>query len=170
MSQHYCPRCGQSALTSKDNNCYQCSKCDFEVFRNVAAAVGAVLVYNQSVLLLKRGKAPSAGEWDLPGGFVNPNESAEQALRREMLEETGITLTTPLRYLGAWPNQYPYKSLVYPTMDIFFVTELSELPDFTLDKDEVSAYQWFNKDACQGLALAFPSAQHALNTWLNSGE
>ena len=168
MSAHYCPQCGQQTFASHDNNCYQCSHCQFEVFRNVAAAVGGMLVYQQHVLLVKRNKAPAAGEWDLPGGFVNPDESAEQALRRECEEETGIDPGESLQYLGAWPNQYPYKTLVYPSMDIFFAAELHNKPACEVDNSEVSSFCWRPLSACAELKLAFPSAQLALQRYLSS--
>lgn len=56
-------------------------------------AVGIILFNsNNEVLLIKRGKPPSAGLWTLPGGKVKYNESLEQACIREMLEETGIEI------------------------------------------------------------------------------
>lgn len=170
MTQHYCPRCGQQRLSSTDNNCYHCEHCDFEVFRNVAAAVGVVLLCGQDVLVVKRNKAPAEGAWDLPGGFVNAGESAEQALRRECLEETGIELSGKLHYLGAWPNQYPYKGLLYPTLDIFFAVRLDALPACRLEKEEVSAYAWVKKYDCAALSMAFPSAQLALQYFLASDQ
>ena len=167
MSAHFCPQCGQPTFTSEDNNRYQCSHCQFEVFRNVAAAVGGILVYQQHVLLVKRSKAPAAGEWDLPGGFVNPDESAEQALRRECREETGIDPGESLQYLGAWPNQYAYKTLVYPTMDIFFAAELHNKPACEVDNSEVSGFRWLPLSDCAELKLAFSSAQQALSRYLS---
>ena len=167
MPANYCPKCGQRTFVSQDNNCFQCSHCQFEVFRNVAAAVGGILVYQQHVLLVKRSKAPAAGEWDLPGGFVNPDESAEQALRRECREEIGIEPDEPLQYLGAWPNQYPYKTLVYPTMDIFFAAELHNKPACEVDNSEVSGFSWRPLSDCAELELAFPSAQLALKRYLS---
>lgn len=136
----------------------------------MAAAVGVVLVCGQDVLVVKRNKAPALGEWDLPGGFVNADESAEQALRRECLEETGIGLSGKLHYLGAWPNQYPYKGLLYPTLDIFYAVRLDTLPACRLEKEEVSAFAWVNLSDCAALTMAFPSAQQALQCFLASDQ
>lgn len=54
------------------------------------AGVGAVIVDQGCVLLVKRGHAPLKGEWSLPGGAVELGETLEAAVAREVLEETGL--------------------------------------------------------------------------------
>ncbi|HET9830904.1 MAG TPA: NUDIX hydrolase [Vicinamibacterales bacterium] len=54
--------------------------------------VGAVVLDGQRVLLVKRGHAPLKGQWSLPGGGVETGETLEQAVAREVLEETGVTI------------------------------------------------------------------------------
>ncbi|MEL7480182.1 MAG: NUDIX hydrolase [Pseudomonadota bacterium] len=56
----------------------------------VAPSVGIVCFRGADVLLVKRGQAPLAGAWSLPGGRIEPGETAEDAARRELLEETAI--------------------------------------------------------------------------------
>ncbi|MCP4111248.1 MAG: NUDIX hydrolase [Desulfobacteraceae bacterium] len=56
------------------------------------AAVGAVAVKDNSVLLVLRGKPPSKGVWAIPGGSVNLGETLQEAAEREILEETGIVI------------------------------------------------------------------------------
>ena len=53
-------------------------------------AVGAVVMDRDSVLLIQRGQEPQKGAWTLPGGAVELGETLEQAIRREVLEETGL--------------------------------------------------------------------------------
>jgi len=55
-------------------------------------AVGAVVFKDERVLLVKRGKAPSAGTWAIPGGSVRLGETLRQAAEREVLEETGVRI------------------------------------------------------------------------------
>jgi len=54
------------------------------------AAVGAIAVRDGALLLIRRGHAPSRGRWSLPGGRIEPGETAQRALIREIAEETGL--------------------------------------------------------------------------------
>ena len=78
------------------------------------------------MVVLVRGKEPGRGQWDLPGGFVDPGETAEEALAREVREEIGLEVTTT-RYLGSWPNVYEYMGVRYRTLDMGFVCEVANV-------------------------------------------
>jgi ADP-ribose pyrophosphatase YjhB (NUDIX family) len=56
--------------------------------------VGAIIIENGRVLLIKRGKAPLLGEWSVPGGLLELGETLRQATAREALEETGLVVET----------------------------------------------------------------------------
>lgn len=53
-------------------------------------AVGAVVVHDGDLLLIRRGHGPAAGSWSVPGGRVEPGELLAEAVVRELLEETGL--------------------------------------------------------------------------------
>ena len=63
------------------------------------------------LLLIKRGHAPEAGKWSLPGGRIEPGETDAQALVREMREETGLTVL-PGPLLGAVERPGPGGSII----------------------------------------------------------
>ena len=54
--------------------------------------VGAVVIHDDRVLLIKRGKPPNQHQWAIPGGKVKPGETLQQAAEREIYEETGIKI------------------------------------------------------------------------------
>lgn len=66
---------------------------------NPELAVGAVAVVDGQLLLIRRGHAPAAGTWSVPGGHVNPGETLHEAVVRETAEETGLEVVVE-RFLG----------------------------------------------------------------------
>ena len=71
--------------------------------------VGAVIVENGRVLLIKRGKAPLLGEWSIPGGMLELGETLRQGAEREALEETGLAVTA-MDVLGVFERIVPDES------------------------------------------------------------
>ena len=64
-----------------------------QVPRSPVAGVGAVIANSAGqVVLIRRGKAPREGQWSIPGGRIEWGETIEEALRREIGEETGLTV------------------------------------------------------------------------------
>jgi NAD+ diphosphatase len=119
----YCPRCGAAAIRAVGPKLFRCRACGFELYLNPAAAVAGVIVDEQGrMVVLVRGKEPGKGKWDLPGGFADPGETVEEALRREVREEIGLE-AAGMSYLGSWPNVYEYMGVRYRTLDMGFVCE-----------------------------------------------
>jgi thiamine-phosphate diphosphorylase len=91
--KNYCHVCG-TGLTKKliqDHERLFCPKCQYPVYENPIPATAAVVINeNNEVLLVKRTVEPKAGQWCLPGGFVEMGEAPEFACLRELKEETGL--------------------------------------------------------------------------------
>src|SRR5208337_1820480 len=84
----YCPRCGKKGFAFDGEKAFNCPVCQFRYYINACSAVAAILVQpDGSIILTRRKFEPRQGFLDLPGGFVDPNERAEDAVRREILEE-----------------------------------------------------------------------------------
>ena len=56
----------------------------------IELCVGAILVDDGRLLMVRRGHGPAAGEWAIPGGRVEPGETVAEAVLRELMEETGV--------------------------------------------------------------------------------
>jgi len=172
-------------LTFDGKNRFSCDSCGFVLFQNTATGCGAILELrdNQAqndpagaksngdevhVLLLERGKEPAKGALDFPGGFVDPGESAEEALQREIREETGL-VATELRYLCSAANQYRYRDVVYSTCDFVFTGSIYDEP-VTLQAGEIASYRLLRPTEIDVEQIAFPSLQSAMRRYLAQRE
>lgn len=132
---NYCPSCQSKDISFYDDKKFKCKVCSFTFFQNVATAVAAILEYDKKIILIKRSREPGKGKLDLPGGFVDPKENAEEAVKREINEELKININK-LKYSGSFPNIYEYKDVLYHTCDLFFYSKIDALPiDF--DRTEI---------------------------------
>ncbi|WP_455211883.1 NUDIX hydrolase [Kaarinaea lacus] len=62
------------------------------------AGIGAIVIHNNQVLLVKRAKPPKQGLWCIPGGKIRFGETLQQAAEREIYEETGVTIKAGMPY------------------------------------------------------------------------
>jgi len=162
----FCPHCGARAFDPVSDKSWRCSRCDFLWFQNTAAAVAAIIVHAGDILFAVRAGEPQAGRLDLPGGFVDNDETAESSLLRELGEELGLQVTGRLRYLASFPNTYPYAGVVYKTLDLFYLVELSQQPTLRA-ADDVAAVRWISADAVPFDRIAFESVRRALKYYLD---
>lgn len=100
------------------------------------------------ILLIKRGGHPFLGCWALPGGFVNPDETTEQAAKRELIEETGVdniyleqlyTFSTPHRDPRMWVMSCSYMALIDSSqVNVTAGDDAQRAEWFTVDFETVS--------------------------------
>ncbi len=122
----HCTKCGSQRLKLANRKQLLCLDCGFEYFHNVAAAVAGLITDDKGRLLVTvRDREPARGTWDLPGGFVDPDESAEHALIREIQEELGLQVRS-LKYFCSSANIYPYKNVTYHTLDLAYICQTAE--------------------------------------------
>ncbi|WP_290810148.1 NUDIX domain-containing protein [Halovivax sp.] len=106
----YCPICGAKlgTTTFEGRERRYCPDCDEIVWRNPVPTAGVVVVRDGDRVLVAE-RAPSRdGEWTVPGGYVEHDESASDAAARELEEETGLRVdSSDLRLLATHHNEYP---------------------------------------------------------------
>jgi ADP-ribose pyrophosphatase YjhB (NUDIX family) len=116
----YCPVCGSSSFKQNTEKSRKCEACGFEYFVNPSAANVAFIVNRRGELLVEERKnEPAKGTLDLPGGFADIGETAEEGVIREVMEETGLNVTEA-KYIFSFPNKYHYSGVEIPTLDMFF--------------------------------------------------
>ena len=161
----FCPHCTH-ANERHDPREFRCTACGFRYFHNVAAAVAAFIVHDGHLLLTRRAHAPAAGMLDLPGGFVDPMESLEQALARELDEELGLGIAQDAaRYLFSLPNLYTFAGITYATSDSFFRLDYSTRP-VVLARDDVAEVMWVRFDDIECEAIGLDSARAAVGRFV----
>jgi mutator protein MutT len=89
---------------------------------------------NNELLVATRAHEPAIGTLDLPGGFIDMDETAEEAVAREVKEETGLIITN-VKYLFSLPDIYLFSGLEVYTIDMFFLCETTDTSTLRADDD-----------------------------------
>jgi len=162
----YCPRCGSSRFRVNNFKSKKCDDCGFIYYFNISAATAAFITDKTGRLLVaKRAGEPAKGTFDLPGGFVDPCETAEEAIVREIKEETGLTVDN-LVYRFSIPNIYTYSGFDVHTLDIFFEAKVNEISAIEA-ADDVSELIWMEQNDINPEQFGLASIKKAVKKWLS---
>ncbi|QLH69816.1 NAD(+) diphosphatase [Rhodopseudomonas palustris] len=164
----YCANCGTRTAMGQGGWKRDCPSCKAEHFPRTDPVV-IMLVTRGDQCLLGRQKQFPAGMYSCLAGFVEAAETIEDAVRREIVEESGI-LCTDVRYYMTQPWPYPSSLMIACT-----ATATSD--DITVDLTELEDARWFSRDeAAQMLKREHPDgllgphpfaiAHHLLGRWL----
>ena len=136
-----------------------CPKCGFVNYDNPKPCVAVLVERDGRILLVRRGVEPAKGMWDIPGGFIDCDESAEEAARREILEETGLRLTN-IRYVASVADIYGRRDV--PTLNLCFAAEVAG--GDPKPQSDVVELGWFGPDELPQ-QLAFRHQEGLLLLW-----
>ncbi len=137
----YCPECGSAHFQINNEKSKRCADCGFVYYFNPSSATVAFILNNRSELLVcRRAKQPAKGTLDLPGGFIDLDETGENGVIREVREETGMEVIST-QYLFSLPNLYVYSGFTVHTLDMFFRCNVTDTLHFKAMDD--AADLWF---------------------------
>jgi ADP-ribose pyrophosphatase YjhB (NUDIX family) len=155
----WCPRC-RGSLTAGEGHA-TCEACGFVVWANPAPTACALCEDEEGRLLLaRRAREPFLGYWDIPGGFLEEDEHPLDALRRELLEESGLEIE-PGDFVGAWVDTYDDRF----TLNLYW--RASVLGGDERPADDVSELRWFARNELPPRdELAFTTVPLVLVAWL----
>lgn len=160
---NHCPSCSSTHFDYNNNFKFHCHDCDFVLYHNIAAAVALVFTFDNKILFTVRNVDPDKGKLDLPGGFIDPNETAEEAACREIAEELGLKIeSSDLNYITTSPNHYLYKNVAYRTLDIFYECRLTNDTVTINAKDEIQQLVWLKRDTIDLDAIGFISIRKVI--------
>lgn len=163
---NYCPNCASKDI-SFDYRKLTCNSCEMEYYHNVASATAVILRKEDEILFLVRNREPEKGKLDLPGGFTDPGETAEECCVREIKEELNIDLPHEnLTYLMSQANTYEYKTIVYKTCDLIFEAQFPSGAIIEKEDDEVAEIKWINLKDIDLLQIGFVSLRKAVEQYI----
>ena len=119
-----------------------------------------MLVYRGDELLLARNRAFADGFFSVLAGFVEPGESLEEAVQREVLEEVGVELAD-IRYFGSQPWPFPHQLM------IGFMARYSD-GEICPDQTEIDKAQWFRFDELPELPGPLSLSRQLIDRWANA--
>jgi NAD+ diphosphatase len=167
-SQQFCGSCGSSARPESGGNTRRCvnTDCNRETFPRVDPAI-IVLVSDGERCLLGRQSGWPEGRYSTIAGFVEPGESLEDAVRREVFEETNIRVAS-IRYRSSQPWPFP-SSLM---LGFIAEAELNSDLEIRLNDGELEDAKWFTRKELRSgfpkLPFRISIARRLVDGWLNA--
>ena len=153
----FCGRCGTATTRAISERCLRCPRCELTVYPRVSPAI-IVLVRRGAEALLARSARFTTGFYSTLAGFVEPGESLEETLRREVREEVGIEITN-IRYFGSQPWPFPHSLMVG------FVADHAS-GDIVVDGQEIEDARWFRADALPPVPPRLSIARKLIDAWV----
>ena len=162
MTYTYCPLCG-APLADKikfGRVRRACRYCGFIHFADPKVAVAALVSDGGRVLLVRRAAVPRIGFWALPAGYMDADELPDEAVVREVSEETGLTIRVlglhGVAPLAGWAER----------RGILLLYAAQPVAGDIAAADDVSEVAWFTREEIPWDELAFESTAQFLREWL----
>jgi NAD+ diphosphatase len=153
----FCGRCGTATARDVSERCVRCPQCQLTAYPRISPAI-IVLVRRGPEALLARSGRFATGFYSTLAGFVEPGESLEETLGREVREEVGLEITN-LRYFGSQPWPFPHSLM------IGFVADHAS-GDIVVDGDEIENARWFRADALPPIPPRLSIARKLIDAWV----
>ena len=160
----HCPKCGSDRWVENNWKSKRCEDCGFVFYSNPSASTAAFVVRRGALLVGRRAKEPARGTMDLPGGFCDHGETAEEGMARELREETGLEARS-MQYLFSLPNIYLYAGMHIHTLDLFFRVDVDDeaVPSAA---DDVGSLEWVPLGDVRPEAFGLQSVRKAVSLFL----
>ena len=142
----------------------RCHRCGWTFYGNPVPAAVALVMKRGKVLLGRRAAAPYRGTWDLPGGFLEGDETPQAALRRELKEELGVKIRSA-RFLDFFHETYGPRG--FPILAVLYRVTLAK--GRLVTATDVSELRWFDRRRLPFGEIRFSSMRTALRRFARGG-
>jgi ADP-ribose pyrophosphatase YjhB (NUDIX family) len=158
----HCPMCATALEHSHER--VECPACGFVTHSNSEPTAGAFITDDEGrILLVKRAHDPYGGTWDVPGGFLEEAEHPVDALRREVLEETGLEVE-PVEFVGARIDRYGGDPGAPTTLNLYWTARVTG--GEARAGDDASELSWFEPSELPPEdEIGFPNVRELLRAW-----
>jgi NAD+ diphosphatase len=156
-THQFCGRCGTATDYSPGERAKRCPNCGLLSFPRLSPAI-IVLVERGDEVLLARGQNFAPGVYSTLAGFVEPGESLEGAVHREIYEESGIELTD-VRYFGSQPWPFPHSLM------IGFTARYAS-GEIAIDPKEIADARWFTIDTLPRVPQKLSIARRLIDSYV----
>ena len=156
----FCCICsGELKVHLKEPIARVCSRCEHIHYPPIYPCIIVLVLRDDQCLLAQAAKYP-AGRYSTLAGFIEPGESAEQAVVREVKEEVGIDVYN-IRYIKSQSWPFPHSLMLG-----FFADYLSG--DITPDGEEILSARWFGRNEMPDLPPEFAISRHLIDLFCNT--
>lgn len=158
MSHHtprtYCYICA-ARLEQRSEYSWYCPSCEYVQYESPKPGGELILYRDGKILIAERGGEPDKGTYDFPGGFIEPGETFEQGIIRELDEELGIKKTDVhhMVRLSSFPTKYKYGPEVYNNLVEVYAAELDSGADMH-PMDDVASVRWIDESEVDDIPWA----------------
>lgn len=160
MTHTYCGRCGSPFMNMPDERAKQCPNCGLINYPRLSPAVIVAILKDEEILLANSQRFP-AKFYSVLAGFVEPGETLEDCVKREILEEVGIEVKN-IRYFGSQPWPFP------DSLMIAFTAEYSG-GKIAVDYSEILDAGWFSAENLPNIPPRFSIARQLIDWFVNKG-
>ena len=159
LHHRYCGRCASPTRRLPTEHVRVCPSCQLQCYPRLSPAVIMSVTRGDEILLARAGKFPGKMHSVL-AGFVEPGETLEEAVAREVMEETAIRVDN-IRYFGSQPWPFPHSLMIAFTCEYQSGT-------LQIDGDEIVEAEWYGADNLPGLPNSVSIARRLIDDFLEN--
>ena len=160
-THRFCGRCASATVREPSEHAVRCPACGLSAYPRLSPAI-IVLVRRGPEALLAHSARFATGFYSTLAGFVEPGESLEQTLVREVQEEVGIAVAD-LRYFGSQPWPFPHSLM------LGFTAQYAG-GEIVADGSEITDARWFRADALPPIPPKISIARRLIDAWVSEVE